>query len=121
MSLHKLTAGDGYTYLTRQAAAADSTSRGYSSRGAYYPAKGESPGVWVGDLAEELGLAGTTVTEQEMKNLFGQGLHPDAERLQAEALAALPATGDKREHRRIVERAGRLGQKFPRSEEQTSE
>ena len=87
MSLHKLTAGDGYTYLTRQVAAADSTERGYSSLGDYYAAKGESPGVWIGDLAQDLGLAGTTVTEQQMKNLFGLGIHPDAERIQAEAEA----------------------------------
>ena len=43
VSLHKLTAGDGYTYLTRQVAAADGTDRGYTSLGDYYSAKGESP------------------------------------------------------------------------------
>ena len=48
MSLHKLSAGDGYTYLTRQVAAADATERGYSSLGDYYSAKGEAPGVWMG-------------------------------------------------------------------------
>ena len=31
MSLHKLTAGDGYLYLVRQVAAADSTERGRSA------------------------------------------------------------------------------------------
>jgi hypothetical protein len=31
MSLHKLTAGDGYTYLTRQVAAADATDKGHTS------------------------------------------------------------------------------------------
>ena len=36
MTLHKLTAGDGYTYLTRQVAAADATNRGYSDLAAYY-------------------------------------------------------------------------------------
>jgi hypothetical protein len=45
MTLHKLTAGDGYTYLTRQVAAHDSTERGYSSLGDYYAAKGESAGT----------------------------------------------------------------------------
>ena len=48
MSLHKLTAGDGYTYLTRQVAASDGTERGYTSLGDYYAAKGESPGPVVG-------------------------------------------------------------------------
>ncbi len=32
MSLHKLTAGDGYIYLTRQVAAGDSTERGCRAR-----------------------------------------------------------------------------------------
>jgi len=113
MSLHKLTAGDGYTYLTRQVATADSTERGYSSLGDYYAAKGESPGVWIGAQATEMGLTGTAVTEQQMKNLFGEGLHPDAQRLQAEALAALPAGGDKQAKARAVDRAGKLGSKFP--------
>jgi len=44
MSLHKLTAGDGYTYLTRQVAAADATERGTGSLGDYYTEKGESLG-----------------------------------------------------------------------------
>ena len=48
MSLHKLTAGDGYLYLIRQVAAADSTERGRSTLSDYYSAKGESPGRWVG-------------------------------------------------------------------------
>ena len=48
MSLHKLTAGDGYAYLTRQVAAQDATERGYDSLGDYYAQKGESPGVWDG-------------------------------------------------------------------------
>ena len=63
MTLHKLTAGDGYTYLTRQVAVADSTERGYSSLGDYYAAKGESPGRWTGRGLESLGTAGV-VTEQ---------------------------------------------------------
>lgn len=40
MGLHKLTAGDGYTYLTRQVAAADSTERGAASLAEYYSEKG---------------------------------------------------------------------------------
>ena len=44
MKVHKLTAGDGYTYLTRQVAAHDATNRGYDGLGAYYSEKGEAPG-----------------------------------------------------------------------------
>ena len=42
MSLHKLSAGDGYTSLTRQVAVQDSTERGLSGLGAYYSEKGEA-------------------------------------------------------------------------------
>ena len=48
MGLHKLTAGDGYTYLTRQVAVHDSTEKGHAGLGDYYSQKGESPGRWLG-------------------------------------------------------------------------
>jgi len=81
MSLHKLTAGDGYTYLTRQVAVADSTERGSSSLGQYYTEKGESPGHWVGSGLTGLGTvaADSVVSEAQMKALFGEGRHPDAD------------------------------------------
>jgi hypothetical protein len=48
MTLHKLTAGDGYTYLTRQVAAADATNRGYSDLGTYYSERARLPASgWV--------------------------------------------------------------------------
>ncbi|MGY1782234.1 MobF family relaxase [Geodermatophilus sp. SYSU D01036] len=90
MSLHKLTAGDGYTYLTRQVAAMDATERGLVGLGDYYSQRGESPGVWAGrGLAGLAGVdAGQPVGEAQMKALFGKGRHPDAERLQREACTA---------------------------------
>ncbi len=54
MSLHKLTAGDGYTYLTRQVAACDATHRGRDGLSDYYSEQGESPGVWFGHGADGL-------------------------------------------------------------------
>ena len=105
MTLHKLTAGDGYTYLTRQVAAADSTERGYTSLGDYYAARGESPGRWTGRGLASLGTSGT-VSERQMRNLFGMGIHPDAERIQAQLVAqglSVPAAAA----------AARLGQAFP--------
>ena len=105
MTLHKLTAGDGYTYLTRQVAAADSTERGYTSLGDYYAAKGESPGRWDGRGLESLGTTGV-VTEQQMRNLFGMGIHPDAQRIQADLVAqgwSVPAAAAE----------ARLGSAFP--------
>ena len=48
MCIHKLTAGTGYDYLTRQVAALDATEKGHTGLASYYTAKGETPGVWVG-------------------------------------------------------------------------
>ncbi len=78
MTLHKLSAGSGYEYLTRQVAALDSTEKGATPLADYYSAKGESPGRWVGSgLVGIDGLeAGDVVTAEQMKHLFGTGSHP---------------------------------------------
>ena len=78
MSLHRLTAGSGYDYLTRQVAAMDSTEKGHVGLASYYTEKGETPGVWVGSgLVGIDGLAaGDAVTAEQMQALFGSGLHP---------------------------------------------
>ncbi len=96
MSVHKLTAGDGYLYLIRQTAAHDAEKRGRTTLGDYYTEKGESPGRWVGrglsglaeppsrtwvtDLEESMWRIqpGAQVSEHHMKALFGLGLHPNA-------------------------------------------
>jgi DNA primase catalytic core len=104
MTLHKLTAGDGYTYLTRQVAAHDATTRGFDNLGAYYSEKGEAPGVWMGR-----GLAavpdfplGDRVTEAQMVALFGEGRHPNADQIER---AAQLAGKDPQQ----VDQASRLG------------
>src|SRR3712207_3529986 len=104
MTLHKLTAGDGYTYLTRQVAAHDATTHGFGSLGDYYSEKGEAPGVWMGR-----GLAGVPdfpvgehVTEAQMVALFGAGRHPNAEEIER---AARLAGKDPRQ----IDRVSRLG------------
>jgi conjugative relaxase-like TrwC/TraI family protein len=81
MSIHKLTAGAGYDYLTRQVAAFDATEKGHMGLAAYYIERGESPGVWIGFGMEGIdGLAaGDSVTAEQMRALFGCGLHPLAE------------------------------------------
>jgi Transposase, Mutator family/TrwC relaxase len=81
MSLHKLTAGSGYDYLTRQVAALDPTDKGRTGLASYYTERGESPGVWVGSgMAGVDGLdVGDPVTAEQMRALFGCGLHPLAE------------------------------------------
>lgn len=105
MGIHKLTAGDGYLYLIRQTAAHDADKRGRGSLGDYYSEKGESPGRWVGkglagladppsrtwvtDLEDRMWRIepGSAVTEDQMKALFGLGLHPNAGKI-AEHLIA---------------------------------
>jgi len=81
MSMHKLTAGSGYDYLTRQVAALDSTEKGHTGLAAYYTERGEKPGVWIGaGMAGIDGLnAGDPVTAEQMRALFGAGMHPLAE------------------------------------------
>jgi conjugative relaxase-like TrwC/TraI family protein len=78
MSIHKLTAGSGYDYLTRQVAALDATEKGHVPLATYYTERGETPGIWVGSgLAGIDGLqAGDPVTAEQMQALFGVGLHP---------------------------------------------
>jgi hypothetical protein len=80
-SIHKLTAGLGYDYLTRQMAALDSTEKGHTSLAAYYAERGETPGLWIGSGMKGIdGLAaGDPVTAEQMRALFGCGLHPLAE------------------------------------------
>src|SRR5215210_5512928 len=81
MSIHKLTAGAGYDYLTRQVAALDATEKGHTGLASYYTERGETPGVWIGSGLD--GIDGLTardpVTAEQMRALFGCGLHPLAE------------------------------------------
>src|ERR1700687_5313583 len=99
MTLHKLPAGDGYLYLVRQVAAADSTERGRSTLADYYSAKGEAPGQGMGrglaalsdtgrcevsaQAREQIWTveAGSGVSEDQMRALYGEGLHPNADRI----------------------------------------
>ncbi|WP_458573347.1 MobF family relaxase, partial [Mycobacteroides abscessus] len=99
VSLHKISAGDGYLYLVRQVAASDATHRGRSALADYYSVKGEAPGRWLGKGLTALAdpgardvsaqtveqvwavRAGSEVTEDQMKALFGEGLHPNATKI----------------------------------------
>ena len=78
MSLHKLSAGSGYDYLTRQVAALDATEKGHVGLASYYTERGETPGAWIGSgLVGIDGLnAGDPVTAEQMRALFGAGMHP---------------------------------------------
>lgn len=102
--IHKLTAGSGYLYLVRQVAAHDRT-HGPESLGDYYSSKGETPGRWGGrglaglaagsenwtrtDSGDRLWSLeeGSEVTEDQMKALFGLGVHPNAAALTKQLIA----------------------------------
>jgi hypothetical protein len=107
MSIHKLTAGSGYDYLTRQVAALDATEKGHVGLASYYTERGETPGAWIGSgLAGIDGLnAGDAVTAEQMRALFGAGLHPlAAQRLEQLDAADLTDTN--------IRAATRLGAPF---------
>ena len=87
MTVHILSAGDGYAYYTSETATGDVKREPGRELGDYYTADGNPPGVWVGSGRDGLGVAGT-VSEQQMKALYGEGLHPNAERIMADARAA---------------------------------
>src|SRR5215218_3999212 len=107
MSIHKLSAGSGYDYLTRQVAAFGATVKGHVGLASYYTERGESPGSWIGSgMAGIDDLdAGDAVTAEQMRALFGAGMHP----LAAPALEQLEAADLTDEN---IKRATRLGAPF---------
>jgi conjugative relaxase-like TrwC/TraI family protein len=105
MTIHVLHAGDGYLYLMRSVAVHDGTSAPGQSLAAYYTASGQPPGRWLGQLASSLDVRGA-VTEEQMRALFGEGLHPNAGVLR-EALIRDGVPADE------ADRAVRLGRRFP--------
>lgn len=125
MTLHKLTAGDGYLYLVRQVAAADTTERGRSTLADYYSAKGETPGRWLGrglaalsdtgriEVSDQARAhfwtleEGSGVSEDQMRALYGEGLHPNADRIMGHAAEAGLSP-------RQAVAASRLGHRFHR-------
>jgi conjugative relaxase-like TrwC/TraI family protein len=105
MTVHVLHAGDGYTYLTRQVASGDHQRRRGEALTDYYTAQGNPPGRWVGTGLAAMGVDGQ-VSEAQMKALFGEGLHPDAEARIHEALG-------RGVDRKAALAAVRLGRRFP--------
>ena len=116
MTIHKITAGDGYTYLTRQVAAGDSSPERGRSAAEYYTETGNPPGVWMGQGLDALGVSGR-VSEEQMTALFGLGLHPDADAMMAEYRREHVAAGmTDKQLTRVNEQARKqatLGRPFP--------
>ncbi len=66
----------------------DVTDRGYSGLADYYSQQGESPGLWFGSALGDVDLrGGDEVTEDQMASLFGEGKHPNADRIMDAARA----------------------------------
>lgn len=86
MTIHKLSAGDGYLYYTRETVTGDVRRTAGRELGDYYTGEGNPPGVWVGNGIEELRISGT-VTEAQMAALYGEGLHPNADEMLRTALS----------------------------------
>src|SRR5665647_2744948 len=83
MSMHKLVAGDGYAYLSRQVAAGDAGLEPGASLTDYYEATGNPPGQWCGAGLAALGhdpahrvRPGDPVTEEAMAAVFRDGHDP---------------------------------------------
>lgn len=75
LTVHKLTAGEGYRYYTHEVATGDMLRSSDRELGDYYAVEGMPPGQWVGSGAAELGLKGN-VSEEQMEVLFGHKFTP---------------------------------------------
>lgn len=121
MTVHKLSAGDGYTYYTSEVASADELRSGDRELGDYYTVEGMPPGQWVAHSEALLGVTGE-VSEAQMAALFGEGIHPEADRILAEGGTSTEvALGQK--YRRYTtaytELTRRLGEEIARHERTT--
>lgn len=80
LTIHRLTAGEGYKYLLRHVASGDVERHLTTPLTAYYAASGYPPGRWVGTglrgLADGGPAVGSAVTESQMAALFGQAHDP---------------------------------------------
>ncbi|MGP9784535.1 MobF family relaxase [Glutamicibacter sp. AOP12-B1-11] len=90
MTLHKLSAGDGYQYYTREVASADELRTAGRALGDYYTVTGHPPGIWGGRGAKNLGVSGA-VTEEQMELLYGLGQHPLAGQIDPQSGAKIEA------------------------------
>ncbi|WP_380043061.1 MobF family relaxase [Kribbella deserti] len=92
LTIHRLTAGNGYKYLLKHVATGDVDRRMTSPLTAYYAASGYPAGRWLGNGLPGLGdgalQAGTEVTEAQLAALFGRGEDPLNGRLLGKAYPA---------------------------------
>ncbi|MFC7934047.1 MobF family relaxase [Streptomyces cinereoruber] len=103
MDVRLIRRGQMYRYYLRQVVVGDYLRPVRTSLGIAQVQVGVPPGRWTGRGLADLGLRpGAIVTEDELRQLFGQGRHPHGDRLVAEALAAGKTPV-------VAAKAGRLG------------
>ena len=93
MTVHKLSAGDGYKYYTHEVASGDALRANDRELGDYYTLDGMPPGQWIGTAPDALGLSGE-VSEAHMHTLFGQRFTPIETVEVKEMLHGLPEFDD---------------------------
>ena len=91
MTVHKLSAGDGYKYYVNEVATGDALRAKDREIGDYYTVHGMPPGQWIGSASAALNLDGE-VSEAQMHALFGQKFTPISTGEVADILHGAPAT-----------------------------
>ncbi|GAA1149117.1 MobF family relaxase [Streptomyces javensis] len=87
LSIAKVQPGNAWRYYLRGVAVGDGRRPARKPLKAAQKEVGLPPGVWMGRGLPALGLtAGETVTQRQMELLFGEGRHPDADRMERERL-----------------------------------
>ncbi|MFJ8696861.1 relaxase domain-containing protein [Streptomyces roseolilacinus] len=89
MDIALITAGQMYRYYLRQVVVGDGRRPARTPLDRAQEEVGVPAGGWMGRGLAVLGLAaGGVVTEAQLRNLFGEGRHPHADRIEADQLAA---------------------------------
>jgi TrwC relaxase len=82
MDIALITAGQMYRYFLRQVLVGDGRRPARKALKKAQLDAGVPPGRWMGRGLPVLGVAlGQEVTEAQLRSLFGEGRHPDADRL----------------------------------------
>ena len=89
MTVHKLSAGDGFKYYTSEVATSDVLRDPNRALGDYYTVEGMPPGQWLGRGADALALSGE-VTEEQMGALFSGNALPVTTNELSQLLASAP-------------------------------